>query len=369
MLELRQGDKRAFFRAPFEAYGSDSLYVSPMWSDIDRYFDATRNPLFKAGNPFRVFTAHRNGRPIGRISAHLHRESNTRHGLSRACFGFFDVADDAEAANTLLEAANGFAREQGCMELAGNFNLTAMQQIGVTTGGFENRPYTDMMYSPPHVSKLLTLAGFEPFFPAGTWEIDLAECDPEQLLGGKARSALESKDISWVPVDRRHFAERLEDARKALNDGFDMNPMFVPLSKEDYEFHAKEMMWVLDPRLSTCTHIGGEVAGVVLCIPDLNPFMKRVRGQYGLTAPFEFLRHHLTRRRAVIIYYSVAARHQGNGLNSAMMYRTICNLREAGYTSLGVTWIADVNVASIAQMKKIGARQLHRQQLFRRPVR
>ena len=366
MLELREGDKRAFFEAPFNAYGRDSLYVTPMWPDIDRYFDATKNPLFIAGNPFRIFTAQRDGRPVGRISAHLHRESNQRHNLSRGYFGFFDVADDVEAANLLLAAAATFALEHGCTELAGNFNLTAMQQIGITTGGFENQPYTDMMHSPPHVARLLGEAGFEPFFPARTWEIDLNVCQPDRLLTENARAALTAKDVSWAPVDRRHFAERLEDAREALNDGFHKNPMFVPLSKQDYEFHAKEMMWVLDPRISTCTHIEGKVAGVVLCIPDLNPFMKRVRGKYGLTAPFEFLRHRLTRKRAVIIYYSVAARHQGRGLNSAMLYRTIESLRTAGYTSLGITWIADVNGASVRQMEKIGARPLHRQHLFRK---
>jgi len=368
MLELRQGDKRAFFEAPFNAYGRDSLYVTPMWPDIDRYFDATKNPLFIAGNPFRIFTVHRDGKPVGRISAHLHGDSNKRHKLLRGYFGFFDVADDPEAANLLLAAASQFSREQGRSELAGNFNLTAMQQIGVTTSGFDKQPYTDMVYAPPHIARLLAEAGFEPFFPAGTWEIDLATCDPERLLTGKARDALTSPDVEWVPVDRRHFAQRLEDAREALNDGFDQNPMFVPLSKQDYEFHAKEMMWVLDPRISTCTHIGGKVAGVVLCIPDLNPFMKRVRGKYGLTAPLEFVRHNLTRKRAVVIYYSVAARHQGRGLNSAMLYRTIDSLRKAGYTQLGVTWIADVNIASVRQMEKIGARPLHRQHLFRKAL-
>jgi RimJ/RimL family protein N-acetyltransferase len=160
----------------------------------------------------------------------------------------------------------------------------------------------------------------------------------------------------------------LEDARAALNDGFRHNPMFVPLSKSDYEFHAKEMMWVLDPRISTCTHIDGKVAGVVLCIPDLNPFMKRVSGKYGLTAPLEFLRHRLNRKSAVIIYYSVVTQHQGRGLNSAMLYRTIENVRRAGYTSLGVTWIADANIPSVRQMEKIGAEPHHRQHLFRKAL-
>lgn len=368
MVEIRQGDKQAFFRAPFEAYGKNSLYVTPMWSDVDRYFDAAKNPLFKAGNPFRLLTAHRDGRPVGRICAHLHQASNARHSLKRAYFGFFDVANDSEAADALLAAARDFAGEHGCTELAGNFNLTAMQQLGVTTGGFENTPYTDMMYSPPHISRHLERNGFERFFPAGTWEIDLRACDPERLLTTKSRAILSAPEVSWAPIDRKHFAERLEDARNALNDGFDQNPMFVPLTQEEYHFQASEMMWILDPRLSTCTRIGGSVAGVVLCIPDLNPFIRRVKGKYGLNAPFEFLRHRLTRKRAVIIYYSVVRAHQGNGLNGAMLYRTLKSLRDAGYESLGITWIADVNIASLKQMERLGARQLHRQHLFRKAL-
>jgi RimJ/RimL family protein N-acetyltransferase len=372
MLEIESGDREAFFRAPFEAYGQENPYVTPMRSDLERYFDAAKNPLFRAGNPFRIFTAHRREsgrrRIVGRISAHVHGASNERHGISRAYFGFFDPADDAEAADALLAAAMDFAREHRLTEIAGNFNLTAMQQIGVMTGGFEAAPYTDMIYSPPHVAMHLERAGFGKLFPVSTWEIELGRCDPEALLTDKARAALAADEYEWVPIDRRGFTERLEDARRALNDGFDRNPMFVPLNREEYNFHAREMMWILDPRISSCVRTRGEPVGVVVCIPDLNPFVRAVGGQYGWRAPLEFLKHRLNRKRAVIIYYSVARAHQGRGLNSAMLYRVLTNLRRAGYETLGITWIADVNAASLRQMEKVGARRLHRLHLFRKAI-
>lgn len=368
MLELREGDKRAFFEAPFNAYGADSLYVTPMWSDIDRYFDAAKNPLFKAGNPFLIFTAHRDGRVIGRISAHMHEASNTRHNTNRGYFGFFDVADDVEAAIALLGAAEAFARAQGANEIAGNFNLTAMQQLGITTEGFAAQPYTDMVYAPPHVAELLKHNKYEPIFPVSTWEIDLARADPEALLTDKARSVLNDPTYEWTSIDRRNFAARLEDARNALNDGFDKNPMFVPLMAEEYEFHAKEMMWILDPRISCCVRANGQAAGVVVCIPDLNPFIKAVRGVYGWNAPIEFIKQRLNRKRAVIIYYSTAKAYQGRGLNSAMLYRVLTNLRAAGYEKLGITWVADVNAASLRQVEKLGGKRLHRLNLFRKAL-
>ena len=60
----------------------------------------------------------------------------------------------------VLDAAESFVASQGCDRLVGNFNLTAMQQIGVVTGGFEKIPYVDMQYNPPHIPRLLEAAGF-----------------------------------------------------------------------------------------------------------------------------------------------------------------------------------------------------------------
>ncbi len=156
----------------------------------------------------------------------------------------------------------------------------------------------------------------------------------------------------------------MEDARLVLNAGFDRNPMFVPLSAEEYTFQAGEMMWIMDPRLSVVVHHDGNPAGVIVCIPDLNPFVRDIGGRLSWTAPWHFIRHRLNRDRAVIIYYSVTPELHGRGLNGAMLARVIRAARDAGYKTLGTTWIADSNIASLKQMQRIGAKPLHRLHLF-----
>ena len=37
------------------------------------------------------------------------------------------------------------------------------------------------------------------------------------------------------------------------------------------------MMWIMDPRLSVVVYHDGKPAGVIVCIPDLNPFMRACR--------------------------------------------------------------------------------------------
>lgn len=364
MIALRQGDREAFFETPFAAYDSSAGYVSPMKADLFRMLDGRANPLFASGNPFAFWTAHRNGRPVGRIIAHVHRQSNARHGTRRCQFGFFDCADDSQAAAALLGAAEGFARGHGCDELAGNFNLTAMQQAGVMTEGFGRTSYTDMVVNPPHVPRLLEENGFERFFPMTTFELDLETATPPPA----DFAALTAQGYRFAPIEKRNFAERMEEARIVLNAGFDRNPMFVPLTAQEFRFQAGEMMTILDPRLSSVLHKDGRPVGVIVCIPDLNGFLKATRSRMSLLTPLHFLRYRLNRRRAVIIFYSVVPDFHGQGLNPAMLAKVIGALRSGGYRSLGLTWIADENAASLRQIAKIGGKPLHRLHLFRKAV-
>lgn len=369
MIEIRQGDRRAAFEVPFNVYREGSPYISPMWSDLDRMFDPARNPLASDGRGrFAVFIAHRAGVAVGRIVASIHDASNARHGTQRGQFGFLDCSDDREVFARLIGEAEKWVAAHGASEIVGNFNLTAMQMAGVLTEGFDAAPHTDMMWNPPHIPRLLAEAGYEPTFPMTTFETDLGSIEPGSLNGPAQQQVLADPDFVWEPITRRNFKRQLEAARLVLNAGFDRNPMFVPVSTEEYLFQAGEMMWILDPRLSVIVSWRGKPAGVIVCIPDLNPFLKATGSRLGWMTLWHFLRHRLTRDRAVIIYYSVIPELHGRGLNGAMLGKLAASAKAAGYRTLGTTWIADVNQASLRQMQRLGAKPLHRLHLFRKEL-
>jgi GNAT superfamily N-acetyltransferase len=360
MVELVERDFPSFFAVPFQAYDAGATYVSPLKSDLKKFLTADTNPLFPNNDVFTYFTAFRGNRPLGRIVVHEHVASNKLHGTNRASFGFFDCADDPQIAKTLLAKAENWARERGHDELVGNFNLTAMQQMGVQTDHFDRPAYTDMVVNPPHIPDLLQQNGFAPFFPVKTFELDLAQATiPPSQLG---------PDYAFAPVKRKTFAARMEEARQVLNDGFSENPMFVPLTAKEFTFQAGEMMTIIDPRLSAVLKQGDAPVGVVICIPDLNGFLKATQSRFTLMTPFHFLRYRLRRKRAVIIFYSIAKASNGRGLMSSILSRTLTQLRDAGYEQLGITWIADENQASLRMMAKIGATPLHRLHLFRKEL-
>ncbi|WP_375281571.1 hypothetical protein [Pseudooctadecabacter sp.] len=364
-IDIRSGEFEAFFEAPFAAYGAGSPYVSPLKADLRR-FVSDANPLMSGAGEgaLTYFTAHRDGRVVGRITAHIHGASNRMHGLARGYFGYFDCADEPQAAAALLQAAEDWCRARGMTEIAGNFNLTAMQQIGVVTNGFDHAPYLDQVWSPPHIARLLTQNGYVPTFPMATMEVRDLPSAPPVRLGARHRAVMEDPDFAFAPITRAVLPQRLEEAREILNASFAENPMFVPISAEEFHFQAKDMKWVMDRRISAVLHHKGEPAGCVICVPDLNPFLRRVRSRIGITAPWHFLRHRMTNTRAIVIFAGIMPHLQGRGINPVILNHVMGRARTAGYTHIGNTWIADVNPMSLAQAEKSGASPMHRLHIF-----
>ncbi|WFP94586.1 hypothetical protein [Ensifer adhaerens] len=210
MIDIRTGDIDAFFSAPFQIYGARKPYVSPMLSDLKRFLSAETNPLFDTAADYACFTAHEGGAVRGRITAHVHRASNAQFALDRGYFGYFDCADDERVAAALLERAEDWARAKGFREILGNFNLTAMQQVGVMTGGFENAPYTDQIWGPPYLPRLLENRGYAPCFPMTTFEIDIRTVEIDGLLASAQMRALFDDDFRFSPIRRSTLEQRLE---------------------------------------------------------------------------------------------------------------------------------------------------------------
>jgi GNAT superfamily N-acetyltransferase len=367
-IELRVEDFDAFFTAPFACYGSGAFVASPLRSDLKRSLDPARNPLFRNFARRTWFTAHRDGKIAGRILAHIHDAANKQYDLKRGYFGMFDCIDDSDVARTLLDAASNWLREKGCDEIAGGFNLTITQMIGVVTEGFENRPYIYQDWSPPHIARLLTAQGFEPFYGMRTFEVDTTRFDPKIVLNDKAAGLLHDPDWRFEAIGKRGLTERLRESCRVLDDGFANNAMFVPLTEEEFLFPCAGMTAIIDEHLSWMAYHRGAPVGVYLCIPDLNPFLHATNYRLKLATPWHLWQFKRHRTRAAVIFYSVRQAWHGRGVNSALLYKSLDAMRTRGYTHLGVSWISDTNSGSLRQMEKLGARPLHRLQLFRKAL-
>lgn len=367
MLEVKPHAQSDFFNVTEHIYKKSSPFTSLLKSDLKRFL-STKNPLFSKYGRGEFYVCYKDGKPVGRITAHIHDKSNDLHGLNRGYFGFFDCIDNLEVASQLLGAAESWCESMGMTEIQGNFNLTAMQQIGVMTEGFDNAVYTDQVHSPEYISKLLKLCGYESYFPMSTFELDLSVFDPQQLFTDKVKNLLSNPEFQARNIKKKTFLKQIEEVRLSLNDGFKDNPMFVPLTSEEFLFQAEDMMWIIDEDISYTMYKNDKAVGTIVCIPNLNPFLKSTGSKIKLSTPYHYLQHKKNNKTAVIIFYSVEREFHGLGINPTLLYKMTSSLKNKGYKKLGFTWIADVNKASLRQVEKLGAKPLHKLHLFKKEL-
>lgn len=368
VYRLVERDFRSFFEVPFAQYPADEAYVSPFRSDMARMLDGVKNPVFDRADDITYFTVIRGGRPIGRITAHVHRASNERYGLARGGFGFFDCARDPEAARTLLDAAAEWLADRGCDEIAGGFNLTAMQEMGIVVDGHERAPFTAQHHNPSWIPELLEGHGFARFFPMTTWRLDLAAVDSHRLIGSKQQALLADAQLTVEAITRRRFRRSMEETWHLLNASFDRNPLFVPLTRAQFFAQADQMLPVFDSRIAFLARHRGEAVGVIACIPDANPLLRATGSRLKAGTPLHYLRFRRSRTRASLVFGGVTPDLQNCGLAGILLRASIAAMKHAGYRELGITWISDSNAPSLRQMEKLGAEPHHRLSLYRKAL-
>jgi GNAT superfamily N-acetyltransferase len=86
----------AFVRLPWRLYRDEPRWVAPLLMDVKKRLDQHKNPFFKHAQA-QYFLAYRDGRPVGRISAHVDQNFNRFQGNEWGLFGWFECEEDPEA--------------------------------------------------------------------------------------------------------------------------------------------------------------------------------------------------------------------------------------------------------------------------------
>ena len=93
-------------------FAGDPAWVAPLDMMIREQLHPKKNPFFEHAEG-ALFTAWRDGKLVGRISAQIDQEHLKRYNDATGFFGFFDTIDDPEVARALLDARPSVAQARG----------------------------------------------------------------------------------------------------------------------------------------------------------------------------------------------------------------------------------------------------------------
>ncbi|MGO8762396.1 MAG: GNAT family N-acetyltransferase [Desulfobaccales bacterium] len=315
-----------FLRLPWRIYQGDRYWVPPILSEQRQFLDPRHGPFFENGEA-RYFLACQNGRPVGRLSAHINRLHDTHHGPETGFFGFFESIQDHDVAAALFEAAADWLRERGKTRLVGPLNFGIYDEMGLLVEGFDSMPVLFQTHNPPYYQDLLTSLGFVKAMDWHAYKITNRQVDLEAMERRYA-DIMRGQDFKVVDYDPKEVDRRADEIFQLFNTAWGPNWGHVPLSRRQFDEMFKMVKPCLRRGLAYVLLDNDRAAGFCISLPDLNPLIRKFNGRLTLWGKLRLLYwakfRTVDKVRALVV--GISQPYQRRYLHLAMILRTYIHL-------------------------------------------
>lgn len=340
----RRRDRRRFLDVPRAIYRGDPHYVAPLRISLDRFLDPAVNPAF-ANLEVRALVAVRDGRDVGRLTAHVDHAWERHYGERAGCFGFFESVDEPAVAHALLADAVEWLRRQGCREVFGPLSFTTNHQAGLLVENFERPPWVEQGYNPPYYAALLEGFGLGRAKDLLVWWIDVRrglDSERRRRVARIADKIVAREGLTVRHLDRDHVDRDLEVMYELYTQAWQDNWGFVPLERAEYDFLVEDLKRILIPELLLFVEVGGRPVGFCCTIPNINEKLPR----NGRLLPFGWLRllGGLRRTDTGRLYtLGMLQEYRKRGLESILFVETALRCQRLGPAHGEIGWTLEDN--------------------------
>ena len=359
-------DLTTFIKLPWQLYRNDPNWVPPLVYERRQFLDRKKNPWFEHGEA-QEFLAWRDGRAVGRITAQVDRIFNEFQDNTWGLFGFFECADDPEAAGALLDAAEAWLRARGRDRMVGPADFTMNDECGVLVEGFERTPIILTNWTKPYYPALLERAGMVKAMETLMWELNVSERDKVHQAIWDVADRVESKHgIVVRPMRKKNLEQEIDRFLEVYNAAWEKNWGFSPLTENEVRHYAKTLKPFLDEHWAFIAEKDGETVGAALTIPDYNQVLKRMNGRllpFGW-AKFLWYKRKIDRVRVFALGVKREWQHTGTAARFYQLHFDSAEVTPQKGGEMG--WILETNSSMNRAMEGMGGKVVRRYRLYER---
>ncbi|HEX5375953.1 MAG TPA: hypothetical protein VFW48_07320 [Solirubrobacterales bacterium] len=363
---------KRFVKVPFRLHRDHPQWVAPLIFERMQFLDRGRNPFFEHAEA-EYFLAERDGEAIGRITAQVDRCWDESQGGSDAMFGFFETAEDPEAAAALLGAATEWARDKGRSRILGPMDFTTNDEVGILVEGYERPPMILENWHPPHYRELIEANGFGKAMDLLMWELRLGDLKEgerfDPAIHAAAEKALSDEGVTIRNISMRNLPDEMRAFSEVYNEAWGDNWGFVPATDAEIEFHAKLLKQVIDEDWAYIAEKDGEPVGAALTLPDVNQALAKLNGRL---LPLGWLRFLLGKRgidQLRVLALGVKHDYRHTGLAAGLYLKHLETAQKPGTIEGGeMGWILETNGPMNRAMEGMGGRVVKKYRIYEKAL-
>ncbi len=361
--ELKQ-----FIALPFRLHASHPLWVGPLKLERRLFLGRRTNAFFTHGDA-EYFLARRDGRVVGRVSAHINHAFNDYQRKRWGWFGFIEFEDDQEVVEALLDAAAAWLSERGMERVVGPASFTMNDESGVLIEGYELRPMILQPWQPPYYRERIEQAGMTKAMDLLMWNLEVSDRDKVlPVIFELAEKVQSEHGIRVRPMRRRQLRKDLDAFAEVYNSAWSKNWDFVPYSKKDLDAYAQELQLAFDKHwfMIAEREDTGEVVGMAITVPDLNQVLERMHGRLLPFGWWHFLNKGRITDRVRVGFLGVKPEYQHTGVAAQLYVKHFDAAAERPQSGGEMGWILETNTAMNRGMEAMGGRVVKRYRMYER---
>lgn len=337
-------DLKRFWQVMVGLSGNHPACVLPLRGEFITVL-SPKNPFWSHARR-RLWIAERNGRPVGRIAGILDDAHQRVHQDRTGFFGFWESAEDLEAATALFETVSTWARNAGCQRLRGPLNPSINEECGLLISGFDQANAIMMPHTPPHLPRLIEACGFAKAKDLVGFQIALSDSPAERLATFRKAAGRRAKDVRLIPVTSASLASVLPGLKEIYNTAWEQNWSAVPMTAAEIDFLALRLKPLLVKGLVWLAESNGRAAGLLVAVPDVNEVLRPLRGRLlspALLRALPVLLGWRCPRRFRLVALGVTAEQRGRGIEGMMFAETLAAAQRRGFTECEASWVLEDN--------------------------
>ncbi len=368
-LEIKEPDESglgAFVDFPYGLFKGHPFWVGDLKKNVRRLV-GLGHPFWRHGER-KLFIAVRDGSPVGRIAAIINSKHNAFHGEKCGFFGFFDCADDPEAAKLLFDAALKWIKTKGMDKVRGPVNPSTNETCGLLIEGFDTPPMVRTPYNPPYYAGLIEAAGFSKAKDLYAFQAFIKNGFPERMekiLRRMTRAGL----ITIEPADIKRINEALDDVKDIYNAAWEADWGFVPMTGEEMDELARALKPLLKPEYLFFARVDGRPAGFALLLPDFNTALKKVNGSLNPLNILPFLyKMFTTIPRGRLLTLGVKKEFRGRGIELLLIKRALLSATKLGWEYGDFSWTLEDDDLINNAIRAVGGKVYKRFRIYEKAV-
>jgi len=355
--------QKAFLEFPFTLYKDTPQWVPPLKIDMKSVLQKEKHSFYQHGKAKFLLAFNEQNEVIGRLAVMENSRYNDYFNSHAAFFYYFEAIDDHTVSRGLFNAGFEWAKQRGLTDMIGPKGFSVFDGFGTLIKGFEYIPAFGQVYNPPYYQEMLEELGFVKKWDAFTGYLPCTAPLPEKIF--KAADIVKQKRNFSVRVfkSKSEIKRIIPELQTLYNKSLAEDAHNMPLSNEDMQTMANQLLKFADPHLIKLIYRFEEPAGFLLALPDISRALIRCKGNLFPFGWYHLLREFKKTKSVELSAIGILSEHRRVGGIALLYAEIIKSIRSNPNFEYGIfTQLRDNNPNMIVEWDNLGVerRKTHR---------